>query len=244
MVNGTFSDFQLITHRVPQGSVLGPVLLYIIDVTQVINQNLFRLYADDTVLYISGSNSLPVQTQLQTCLDVFVKWWMMNKLTINTKKTKSLTFFHTPMQGLECSFTVDGQLLESVTSYKYLGLVLDKNLNYNLMMTQLVNKLNYKIYQQAKLRPLLTKQAALAVYNSMILSYLDYNLLFYSSARKTFQNKFQVIQNKAIRIICRTNVDEYHVKLNIPHVYNRHWYFLMKYMYVLSIHSSTTTLDI
>lgn len=250
MVNGIFSDFQFITHGVPQGSVLGPVLflLYINDVTQVINQNLIHLYADDTVLYMPGNNSLLVQTQLQACLDTFVKWCKMNKLTINTKKTKSLTFFHNPNQGSECSFTVDGQRLESVTSYKYLGYVLDKNLNYNLMMTQLVNKMNYKIYLLAKLRPLLTKQAALAVYKSMILSYLDYNLLFYSSAKKSFQNKFQVIQNKAIRIICklpsRLNVDEHHVKLNIPHVYNRHWYFLMKYMHALSTHPSTTTLDI
>lgn len=94
---------------------------------------------------------------------------------------------------------------------------------------------------------MLTKHAALAVYKSTISSFLDYNILFYSSARKSFQNKFQVLQNKAIRIICklpkRSNLDDHHIKLNIWHVHNRYWHFLMKYTYTQSLRSDGTALD-
>lgn len=88
MVNGAFSDFLTTTHGVPQGSVLGPVLflLYINDVTQIIDQSMVDLYADDTVLYLSGNNSLIVQSELQLILDKFTEWCKMNKLTLNTKK--------------------------------------------------------------------------------------------------------------------------------------------------------------
>lgn len=159
-----------------------------------------------------------------------------------------MTFFHNPRHGPKCRFRVKDQWLEDVESYKYLGYVLDSHLNYNLMMNQLVRKMNYKIYLLAKLRPMLTTSAALAIYKSSILSYLDYNILFLSSARKLFQNKFQILQNKAIRIICklpgRTNVDKHHIRLNIWHVLNRHRYFLLKHMYILSQDADSSIRDI
>lgn len=114
-------------------------------------------------------------------------------------------------------------------------------------MTTLIQKMNYKVYLFAKLRPMLTEHAAVTIYKSAILPYLDYNILFYSSASKLFQNKLQILQNKAIRIICklpqRTNIDEFHVKLNIWHVPNRHWYFLLKYMYTQSLNAEAIARD-
>ena len=52
VVSGTHSTTTPVPSGVPQGSVLGPTLflLFIIDITQVINSRL-RLFADDAVLY-------------------------------------------------------------------------------------------------------------------------------------------------------------------------------------------------
>lgn len=169
------------------------------------------------------------------------------QIDLEYKKTKSITFFRKPKHGLECKFRVDSQWLEVITSYKYLGYILYNFLNYNLLMNQLVHKMNYKIYLLAKMRPMLTKYAAVAIYKSTILTYLDYNILFLSSARKISQKKFQILQNKAIRIICklpsRTNVDDQHTRLNIWHIQNRHWYFLLKHMYTLSLNAENRSLD-
>lgn len=106
------------THGVPLDSVLGPVLflLNINDVTQVVDQSIVHLYTDDTVLYLSGKDSMIVQSQLQRYLNKFSLWCMMNKLTLNIKKTKSITFFQKHKHGPECNFNVDGQWLEVVTS--------------------------------------------------------------------------------------------------------------------------------
>lgn len=95
MVNGSFSNYQYITHGVPQGSVLGPVLflLYINDVVNIINPETVYLYADDTVLYVSGTERTAVQTKLQNILDRFLSWCISNKLTLNAKKNKMMTFF-------------------------------------------------------------------------------------------------------------------------------------------------------
>lgn len=85
---------------------------------------------------------------------------------------------------------------------------------------------------------MLTKKAALAIYKTKILSYIDYNFLMYTSARKQYQLKLQTLQNKAIRIILRlprcTNVDSHHVSLKIWHVETRYRLFLLKYAYSIA----------
>lgn len=238
-VNGTYSDPAIITYGVPQGSVLGPVLflLFINDVTNLIDPDSIFLYADDTVLYQSGNSVQEVHNQLQLKLDHFVDWCRMNKLTLNTKKTKSMNFLlhRKHPEDLNVEYIVNHVPLGIVDSYKYLGYILDSNLNFGLLVSKLIHLLNYKIYLLARMRASLTQFAALSVYKSTILSLMDYVILFYSSFNKPMQRKLQVLQNRAIRIILRlpnrTNVDEQHIRLNIWHIENRHWYFLMKFMF-------------
>ena len=54
-LNGIMSDYKLVTHGVPQGSILGPLLfiLYINDIVNCSKYLLFILFADDTNLFFS-----------------------------------------------------------------------------------------------------------------------------------------------------------------------------------------------
>lgn len=56
--NNTSSSCNVISCGVPQGSILGPVLflLYINDITRCTDKVKFLLYADDTTIFIQGSN--------------------------------------------------------------------------------------------------------------------------------------------------------------------------------------------
>ena len=94
MANGHTSDVLPIRCGVPQGSVLGPLLflIFINDLQWALTDCKVKLYADDSVLYHSGINIQETVNLLQTSLDEFGHWCIVNKLTVNTKKSKLMVF--------------------------------------------------------------------------------------------------------------------------------------------------------
>ena len=73
---------------------IGPLLflIYINDISSVVNNSLLHLYADDTVIYMSGSDLNFITSALQQDLNKIVAWCEESKLTLNVKKTKYVIF--------------------------------------------------------------------------------------------------------------------------------------------------------
>ena len=94
-IDGFSSSLKEISIGVPLGSILGP-LLYIINVNdfQYAVECTPRLYADDTCLLIQKSNLDDLQTAVDAEMDKISNWMVVNKLTINPKKSSILQFNH------------------------------------------------------------------------------------------------------------------------------------------------------
>jgi hypothetical protein len=88
-----FSDWDLITDGVPQGSILGPLffLLYINDLPNTISHlSTPILFADDTSLIISNPDSSQLQKDINTVIQTLSRWFHNNLLFSNSEK-KSLS---------------------------------------------------------------------------------------------------------------------------------------------------------
>lgn len=85
---GANSDYQIVKCRVPQGSVLGPLLflLYVNDMPKCSKILQFHLFADDTNLFLNYSNILNLETILNVELEKVSQWFYANKLSLNTEK--------------------------------------------------------------------------------------------------------------------------------------------------------------
>jgi hypothetical protein len=77
---------------VPQGSILGPTRfsVYINEVALALaaGDTLFRPYADNTILYTSGTSLDTVLTNLQTSFNAIQLSFLCIQLLLNASKTK------------------------------------------------------------------------------------------------------------------------------------------------------------
>ena len=71
---------------IPPGSVLGPLLflIYVNDINRHVHLGTCYLYADDTLIYYTGSNIVELKTNIQKCVTGVHEWYKSNKLFINT----------------------------------------------------------------------------------------------------------------------------------------------------------------
>ena len=133
-MNNIKSSMLPVTCGIPQGSTLGPLLflLYINDIGKALKSCKYLLYADDTVLYTSDTNTAQANQNMNSDLQLIQQWCCDNSLTTNTKKTKVMGYSLNRNIHFKNEYNCKllGQTLEVVDKYKYLGIILDIHLTY------------------------------------------------------------------------------------------------------------------
>ena len=129
--DGTLSNPEKITHGVPQGSILGPLLFIILinDIETQINKCSLMMYADDTVLYYSSNNINDMENVMNTEAGKVSLWIKENCLLLNLKKGKTeFIVYGSRTPKTKCNILIDNTPVHQPSSYEYLGVVLDSHL--------------------------------------------------------------------------------------------------------------------
>ena len=105
-------------------------------------------------------------------------WFKENKLSVNLSKTV-YTLFHSPNQRdnlpLKLPILQLGcHQVERVTSTKFLGVILDENINWNAHIAIINNKISKVLGIMYKAKPFLDKPSLKLVYNAFLNPYLTY----------------------------------------------------------------------
>ena len=129
----SISDWDEITHGVPQGSVLGPLLflLYINDLPHSINKNnKIVLFADDTSLIISNPDPISFRDDVNKILQHIHEWFNANLISLNRDKTHFMHFTTKNNFFSNFDITYTDKKLTTVDSIQFLGLTLDNSLSW------------------------------------------------------------------------------------------------------------------
>ena len=159
LANGIVSPSAKITCGVPQGSVLGPLffILYVNDMCYALGSIGVQLYADDTVLYLSGNSPKKLQDVMNFNLGLLSLWCNSNKLTVNPGKTKMMLFGtrKSIKKVKDMKLYLDGAQIQALPTFKYLGLTLDNTLSYKPHTATLVKTVMHKLVLLSKVKKFL-----------------------------------------------------------------------------------------
>ena len=188
----------------PQGSVLGPALflVYINDLPIKV-KSIPRLFADDCILYRTIRTQADADL-LQLDLLALEQWekdWAMSfapdkcKLLRVTRKTSRLT--------VHANYTIHGTQLELVPEAKYLGVTLDKKLNFNSHMNATIKKCDKtRQFLQRNLRGCSPTVKA-SSYKTFVRPIAEYAATVWDPHRRneTAAHNFEAMQNRAARFV-------------------------------------------
>ena len=162
------------------------------------------LYADDTVLYYFAKEPHLLEEALNDDLLKVAQWLHGNKLTLNLTKTKSMIIgSNRKLVGISSfSLSIFDTDINSVTSFKYLGVMLSSTFTWSDHVEYISSKVNKNLGLLRRIKYYLPYNARLLFYNSLVLPIFDYaDLVWGDKDNVSLMKELQILQNKAAKLI-------------------------------------------
>ena len=168
-----------------------------------------------------------LRNELNGAMHILQSWFSCNKLSLNTTKSKLMLFGTAGQLNLleGISVEVPENTLELVSEYKYLGVVLDPQLNFSRHVEYLKRKTLGKIGLLGRIRNFVDHETSLMLFKTLILPLFDYCDVVYNCLSQKDQHTLQKLQNCALRntVQCRklTPTDEVHEICSMEYLITR-----------------------
>lgn len=201
--NGEFSDIFEIKAGVPQGSVLGPIL-YLLYTSDLPNNShtMVATFADDTAILASHENPTIASNLVQHNLNQIQNW--LEKWKIRANETKSVQVTFTLRRETCPPVQLNNALIPQATDVKYLGVHLDRRLNWQKHIFTKRKQLGLKyrnMYWLIGRNSELTIENKLLLYHAILKPIWTYCIQLWGSAAKSNIAIIQRFQNKILRSI-------------------------------------------
>lgn len=189
---------------IPQGSIIGPLLFlaYINDLPLSTTSQCI-LFADDTTLIVTAKDRVALKNKIIESLNEITLWLKNNNLMLNTSKTKIINFHTNKTKSDNMIIKYNNKNIDTVNHTKFLGIIIDQNLNWKEHIENICTKLDRFIFALRRIRQTVSAQAAWCAYHGYVASVLSYGLTIWgnsSHATRAFK-----IQKKCIRAVCNVH---------------------------------------
>uniref|UniRef100_A0A2M4CUE4 Putative outcast n=1 Tax=Anopheles darlingi TaxID=43151 RepID=A0A2M4CUE4_ANODA len=192
---------RVVSHGLPQGDVLSPTLfnIYTNELHKVNHGGRTRViqYADDFIIMAAGTIEY-IQTELQRSLDSFTNTAKGLDMEVNREKTKLMIF---PREA-NVDINLNGQAIEKVKEYTFLGTIIDQKLNFQKHTNAAIQKAQRKLdvmkmicNRSNNIRP----EKALQVHRSIIRGSMEFGASLINNANKNTLAKIDKVLHQSLR---------------------------------------------
>ena len=195
VVNGCESSPFFATSGVPQGSHLGPILflLFINDISFVIRNSRFLLFADDLKIYKTvscTSDCVLVQQDLQRIME----WCNENGMCLNADKCFYIKYTQ-KKKTLDFEYKINGVTLQKVNEIKDLGVILDQKLQLTAHVNHVVKKSAQMLgFVRRTTKEFRSIRLKIILYNALVRSNLEYACVVWSPSYAVHSQRIEKIQ--------------------------------------------------
>ena len=192
-IGSSVSEVLPITHRVPQGAILSPLLfcIYINDLSKVPQASELESFVDDSKIFMSFpiEDFASANTKIEEDLKSQVATWVFeNKLLVNPEKTNlSLIGTRHVLDNLleELTITFLGEDITLTTNARDLGVILDSYLTYDYHIKNVVSSCMAKLCQIKKVKDSFNSDTPCLIINALVMSKLYYCSAIWSNTSAT-----------------------------------------------------------
>ena len=159
------------------------------------------MYADDTTLVSHLENfcatNIEIEREINQEISKVDTWLLSNKLVLNVAKSKFMLFFKHTKVVPTLKLLINGNPIEQVTNFNFLGITIDQNITWSDHITKISIKVARVIGILSKLKHIFPRNILRTIYNSLIYPHLIYGLYLWGFSPK----RLIIMQKKAVRTI-------------------------------------------
>ena len=173
-INNTTSNFKPIDGGIPQGTKLGPILFAILVNSLAKNWHLRIKFVDDLSVFEVIPRCSP--SLMPFIVNDIVHYANARGMRLNPTKCKEMLFdflhYRLPIQS---PLSIGAQVVESVESFKLLGVHFSRNLTWSVHCDKIIKKANKRLYIINQLRKAgYSTKELVSVYCTLIRPILEY----------------------------------------------------------------------
>ena len=236
VLNGKSSSWKEITAGVPQGSVLGPLLflIYINDLCDDLSCDV-KLFADDTSLFTMVFNENISAQNLNSNLRKIQEWAFQWKMQFNPdplKQAVQVLFSIKKVKPKHPPIYFNGTEVVTKTEQKHLGFILDKQLNFDAHLKEVIGKAKRGIGVIKFMSRYVTRDILDQIYKLYVGPHLDYGDVLYHQYDPNLLESVQYSAALAVTGAWRgTNTDKIYEESGWESLYHRRCYRCMTLFY-------------
>jgi hypothetical protein len=219
LINGKSSDWEYLRGGVPQGSVLGPLffLVYINDLSEIVEDINIRMFADDTCLFKSGKNLDEITNILNNNLLKIEQWAKHWLIKFSPEKTSNMIISYNRTTNNNIKLNFMNKEIALVENHKHLGIILTSDLSWNKHIEYITNSCAPTLNLMRFLKNRLDRHALESIYCYFIRPKMEYGSELFAGAPNYILDKLDKIEYNAIRIITGGTINASRTKLKLEY---------------------------